>query len=340
MRDHRVSKAWFVGVVTAILLLGVPGTANAAAPECAAEPALYQLPAGLTWLNPRAPCTDADGDPITVEVIDAPDYGTLQPDGPQPIGTERRYTAKADAAGNRDSMRFVAVANGERSNEFQVDVWILPPHSAPVCKDAALTVQAGSSVAIAPECADADGDTFVLSVRDAPRHGTYDPARRTYTAAPRFAGQDSMTFVVVDEWKLVSEPRKVTITVTPAPGIPTNAADKTAPTLRLHARSTLRSRSALRRGIRITATASEAGRIVIEALVDSRTARRLGIDARVGSLARSLAPGTTTLKLRLYRKVRASLADQTRVTLRLIARIVDSAGNLGTERLRIRLEKQ
>jgi hypothetical protein len=215
------------------------------------------------------------------------------------------YTAKADAAGNRDTMKFVAVANGERSNEFQVDVWILPAHSAPVCKDVAITVQAGSTVAIAPDCVDPDGDAFTLTVSNAPDHGTYDPARRTYKAAPRYAGQDSMTYTVVDEWTLASAPRKVTITVTSAPGQPALTADKTAPTLELLPRSPLRSRSALRRGIRLTATASEAGRLVIEALVDRKTARSLGIDRRVGSLARNLAAGnvrTQRLRIKLEKK--------------------------------------
>jgi hypothetical protein len=340
MLAQRVSKVGFVSAVAACLLLGVPGAAGAAAPQCAPEPALYQLPAGLTWLNPRAPCTDADGDAITVEVVDPPDHGTLQPDDPQPIGKERHYTANSDAAGNRDSMRFVAVANGERSNEFQVDVWILPAHSAPACKDVALTVQAGSSVAIAPDCVDADGDTFALSVTDAPDHGTYDPARRTYTAASRFAGQDTMTYAVVDEWKLASAPRQVTITVTAAPGQPALTADKTAPTLELLARTPLRARTALRRGIRLTATASEAGRIVIEAFVGRRTARSLGIDRQVGSLARNLAAGKTTLKLRLYRKARKELANLEKVRLRLVARMVDTAGNLRTRRLRITLKNK
>ena len=335
-----VRRVWLISVAAAFLLLGAPGTASAAAPRCAAKPALYQLPAGLTWLNPRAPCTDADGDPITVEIVDPPDFGTLRPDGPQPIDVRRWYTAKADAAGNRDSMKFVAVANGERSNEFQVDVWILPANSAPVCKDLELTVQAGSSVAVAPACVDADGDRFVLSVGNPPDHGTYDPVRRTYTAAPRFAGRDSMTYTVVDEWKLVSAPRTVTITVRPAPGKPANTADNTAPALDLDARSRLRLRRALRRGIRLRATANEAGRLVIEARVSRRTARRLGIDRRVGSLARELAAGTTRLKLRLYPDARRRLAGRKRVRLRLVARMVDAAGNLGTKRQRITLVKK
>ena len=340
MLVQRPSRVLFMSVVTGLLLLAVPGTASAAAPTCVADPALYELPAGLTWLNPRAPCTDTDGDPITVEVVDPPDYGTLQPAGTQPIGMRRFYTAKPDAAGHRDSMKFVAVANGERSNEFRVDVWILPKHSPPVCKDLALTVKAGSSVAVAPSCVDPDHDKFVVNVTSAPKHGTYDPARRTYTAPPRFAGHDSMTFVVVDEWKLVSAQRKVSITVTRAPGVTTNATDKKAPRLELFAPQPLHSGFALRRGIRLKATTSEAGRVVIEALIDRRTARRLGIERRVGSLARNIGAGKTRLRLRLYRDVRAQLKTLEHLSLRLVARMADTAGNVSTKRLAIRLTKQ
>jgi hypothetical protein len=331
-----VSRIWFINVAAGLLLLSVPGTASAAAPVCAADPALYELPAGLTWLNPRAPCTDADGDAITVQVADPPDHGTLQPGGAQPIDAKRFYTANADAAGIRDSMKFVAVANGEQSNEFQVDVWILPAHSAPACKDLALAVQAGSSVAIAPDCVDADGDKFTMSMRDAPKHGTFDPARRTYTAAARFAGRDSMTYAAVDEWNLESTPRKVTITVSPAPGHSTLTADKAAPRLKLVPRSPL-TRRALRRGLRLTATASEPGRLVIEALISRTTAQHLGIETRVGSLARNIGAGKTRLKLKLYRDARSGLASLKHVKLKLVARMVDAAGNLRTKRLRVKI---
>jgi hypothetical protein len=332
----RVSRIWFVSVAAGFLLLSAPGSASAAAPVCAADVALYELPAGLTWLNPRAPCTDADGDAITVQVVDPPDHGTLAPDGTQPIDAKRFYTASPDAAGTRDSMKFVAVANGEQSNEFQVDVWILPAHSAPVCKDLAVTVQAGSSVAIAPECVDPDGDAFAMSVREAPTHGTYDPARRTYTAAARFAGRDSMTFGVVDEWNLASAPHKVTITVTPAPGQPTLTTDKAAPRLKLTARRPLTSR-ALRRGLRLTATASEPGRIVIEALISRTAAQNLGIETRVGSLSRDIGAGKTSLKLKLYPDARSGLGTLKHVKLKLVARMADAAGNVRTKRLRVRI---
>jgi hypothetical protein len=325
---------WFVSGVACVCALCLPGAASAAAPVCATAPSLYELPAGLTWLNPRAPCSDADGDPITVEVVDPPKFGTLNPDGVQPIGAARWYTAKPNAAGNRDSMTFAAVANGERSNEFQVDVWILPAHSPPVCHDVALKVQAGSSVAVTPNCVDPDHDTFKLSARSAPRHGTFDPANGTYTAAPRFAGRDTMTYVVVDVWRLVSAVHTVTITVQPAPGGSTSR-DRTPPRLKLRPRS--RSVPTARRGIRLTVTANEPGHMVIEAFVSGTIARRLGIDARVASLARSLATGKTSLRLKLYRDVRAGLATLRRVRLQLVARMADAAGNVRTKHLRVTL---
>jgi hypothetical protein len=341
MLAQRVSKLWFASIVAGLVVLGgAPGIASAAPPSCdEPERALYQLPAGLTWTHPRANCTDPEGDPITIEITQQPTYGTFDPADPLPIDQVRSYTAKADAAGQRDSLKWRATTQDGASPEFQVDVWILPGHSAPACKDLALSVQAGTSVAIAPECVDADGDSFTLRVTSAPAHGTYDPVRGTYTAAARYAGQDSMTFEVVDDWRQVSAPGKVTITVTQAPGQPTATSDKTAPTLALVARSPLRSRKALRRGIRLTAMASESGRIVIEAHVSAKVAQKLGIDERVGSLARNLKAGKTTITLKLYRKARADLADLKQFRVRLVARMVDAAGNLRTKRLRVLLQR-
>lgn len=336
MLAQRVSRLWFVSVVAAFVLLGVPGTASAAPPTCD-EPArvLYQLPAGLTWTHPRADCTDPDGDPINIEISEPPEFGTFDPPGAIPINQIRTYTANADAAGNRDSMKFRAVTpNGEASPDFQVDVWILPAHSAPTCKDLTLDVKAGASVAIAPVCVDADGDDYALRVTKAPAHGTYDPVRGVYTAAPRYAGKDTMTFVAVDEWRLVSAARTVTLNVKSAPGAPPLVRDKTAPTLTLRARK----KSSLRRGIRLTATASEAGRMALEVTVGRKTAQRAEIDTRVGSLVRNLAAGKTNFKLKLYRKARRELADLRRVRVKIVARLVDAAGNVRTKRLRITLK--
>ena len=240
-------------------------------------------------------------------------------------------------------MKFRAVtpANGEVSDEFQIDVWILPANSAPVCKDLALNVQAGTSVVDRTGMRGRRRRHLQRAAdRQGPRTRDVRPGSRTYTAAARYrrSGLDD----VHGHRRLEASPseqRTVTITVTQAPGQPTATGDKTAPTLTLAAKSPLRTRKALRGGIKLTATASEPGRVVIEALLTSTVAKKLGIDERVGSIARNLKAGKTTLKLKLYRKVREDLADLRRFRLRFVARMVDAAGNLRTKRLRVTVQR-
>jgi hypothetical protein len=89
------------------------------------------------------------------------------------------------------------------------------------------------------------------------------------------------------------------------------------------------------------ATASEAGRIAIEAFISPPTARRADIDdRRVGSLVRDVKAGKNTLKLKLYRKARTKLADLRRVKIQIVARLVDAAGNLRTKRLKLTLQRR
>jgi len=328
-------------ILGSLVLLAIPGTASAAAPQCEVGPFLYQLPAGSTWTTPRLPCTDADGDALSVEITDAPEFGTFDPSGALPIDAFRHYTANPGATGTRDSMKLRAVANGEASEEVTWDVWILPPNRAPACSDLALSVQAGTSIAVpVPSCTDADDDRFFLSILDGPGHGTYSYGM--YKPDRGFTGQDSMGFQVIDEWRAPSAAGRIAITVTPAPppgSGPNGSADKQAPRLDLAAPSSLRARKALRRGIRFTATASEAGRLVVQALVDRATARRLGIDREVGSLARDVAAGETTVRLKLDRRARKRLKRLDEVRLRLIVRISDAAGNTRTARLKITLKR-
>jgi hypothetical protein len=124
----------------------------------------------------------------------------------------------------------------------------------------------------------------------------------------------------------------------PAPG-----PDVTAPSLVLDPPSGLTVRRALRHGIRFKAAIGEASHVVLRAFVDRRTAHRLKINRRavrdvmVGSLSRQLAAGTTTLRLTLSRKAQRRMRGATRVKLRIVATSTDTAGNTGTQALRITL---
>ena len=346
-----MNRVWYASLAIAVALLLHAAPARAAAPVCDAGPFLYALPAGLTHVEPRAPCTDADGDPITVDVTVPPHLGTLSPAGALPIGTVRFYTANADAASTpnpRDTMTFVATAGGEQSSPMRVDVKILPPDNAPVCTDVTATVASGHSVHIpAPHCVDADGGTPVV-VFDAPAHGTYNASTGQYRPKPGFTGKDTMTFAAVDYWKVSSKVGTITIKVTKASGGGgggggSGPADHRAPRLRLDVPRRLDLASTLADGILFTAKTNEVSRLAVSLYVSRHTARHFGIKrhasarVRVGRVVSHLIPGKAVVAVKLSRKARAKLASARRVKLTLVAKVSDAAGNVRTRRATITL---
>jgi hypothetical protein len=350
MFAHGGQRTWYIGLAIGVAMLLLPAAASAAPPVCESGPFLYDLPAGLTHVNPRAPCTDADGDDITIEVRTPPHLGTLTPAGTIPIGEVRFYTANADAASGpapRDRMTFVAHAGGEESGPVTVDVKIAPPDHAPVCDDLAVTVTSGHSIRIpAPRCADADNGAPKV-IFNKPAHGSYDARTRSYTPRAGFTGKDTMTFAAVDYWNVSSKVAKVTIDVKkgagggsgPSPG----SSDRRAPSLRLRAPKSLEKGGALRRGILFTARTNEPGRLGVKLYVGPATARRFGLArhptgrVRVGRVTRSILAGKTVVGVRFSRRARGRLEQAGTVRILLVARLSDAAGNVRTRRVRIAL---
>jgi hypothetical protein len=351
MSAHRGPRPWYVGLAIGVAMLLMPGSASAAPPVCEGGPFLYDLPAGLTHVNPRAPCTDADGDAITIEVRTPPHLGKLTPAGTIPIDEVRFYTANADAANApapRDTMTFVAHAGGEESSPVTIDVKILPPNHAPVCDDLAVTVTSGHSVRIpTPHCVDADNDTPQV-IFDKPDHGSYDARSGRYTPKSGFTGKDTMTFAAVDYWDVSSKVGKVTIRVKQGSGTGTTnpgSRDRRAPSLAIDAPSSVEIDRALRRGILFTARTNEAGRLAVKLYVGPRTARRFSLKkhathrVRVGKVARHVVAGKTVVSVKLSRRARARLKQAGTVRLILVAKLSDAAGNVRTKRVTIVLRR-
>jgi transposase len=355
MLAHPGPRLWCISLAAGIAMLVLPSAASAAAPECDTTPRQVSIPAGSSHENPRPPCTDADGDAITIKTVTAPMHGTLSPDDNVPIDDRQTYAADAGAAGETDVMTFRAVANGEESPTFNVEVQIGDPNRAPTCDAMSAAVQAGHAVDVPLTCADPDGNGITIDA-DAPAHGAFAAGR--YTPAAGFSGQDTITFRATDEWGLTSDDAVATITVKPAPKPPVTTQpsphhnspppappDKTAPGLTLLAPPSLALPRALRSGIAFMASTSEAGRLSVQLFVGRSTARRYRIDRHatsrvlVGTLTRDLAKGDNAVKLKLFRKARARLRKAESVRLRMIARIADAAGNVRTKRLRITLER-
>ena len=79
-------------------------------PTCATGPFSYTISAGAQLLLPAAPCSDGDGDALTIEIASGPAHGTLtaNPDG---TGT---YTPNAGYTGP-DQFTFRAFDGTARS---------------------------------------------------------------------------------------------------------------------------------------------------------------------------------------------------------------------------------
>jgi Big-like domain-containing protein len=345
------NRVWYSSLAIAVALLLHAAPARAAAPVCDGGPFLYALPAGLTHVEPRAPCTDADGDAITVDVSVAPHLGTLSPAGAMPIDTVRFYTANADAASvtnPRDTMTFVATAGGEQSTPMRVDVKILPPDNAPVCTDVAVTVASGHSVHIpTSQCTDADGGIPTV-VFDKPAHGTFDATTGRYRPKPGFTGKDTMTFAAVDYWKVSSKVGTVTIKVTKGSGGGgggggggSATADHRAPKLVITVPPRLDLAGALADGIPFTVQTNEEGRLAVNVYVSRRTARHFGLKKdphkrfRIGRVVSHLTPGKTVVTAKLSSRAQSHLAGARRVRLTLVAKVSDAAGNVRTKHARL-----
>lgn len=358
MRERLIASL----LVAGSLLL--PAAASAAAPVCSPATGLEANVQAGEFINlPQAPCSDSDGDPISIEITQAPIYGTLAPPGTQPIGTQRRYTADADAGGQTDVIKFRAVAGGENSNEATLEINISENH-APVCPaQVDLSVESGKPLVIQHHpCTDADGDPLSIAIVDGPDHGTFsamNPAGPyTYTSQAGYVGPERVTYRASDA-STQSNIGAVSITVTAPPGTGDGGTtpppvvtplppppDATPPTLGLTVPQAAQAlRRVLRRGLSVTLKASEPGRAVIRLSLSRRDARRLGIDRKakravtVGRLTRTLSAGDTKVAVKLSRKARRKLARVRSVKLTLVVTITDAAGNVRRETRVLRLRR-
>jgi Bacterial Ig domain len=338
----RRSVGAVAACVGAISLLA-PAAAEAAAPVCSPATGLVaNVQEGESITLPQAPCTDSDGDPISIEVTQAPTLGTVNPPGTQPIATQRTYTANDDAGGQTDVIKFRAVAGGENSNEATLEINI-SQNTAPVCPaQVTLTVESGKQLVITKNpCTDADGDPLSVTIVDGPDHGSFNATNPagpfTYTSQAGFVGQDRVSYRVSDAStqsnvgtviiNVTRPPRTGGGGTTPPPPVVTPPADATPPALELATPRAALQR-VLRRGLSVTLTADEPGRAVVRLQLARRDARRLRLGRTVGRLTRTLAAGDTKVAVKLTRKARRKLARVRSLRLTLVVEITDAAGNV------------
>lgn len=139
-----------------------------------------------------------------------------------------------------------------------------------------------------------------------------------------------------------------TVTATDAVGNATTAGgqvavtDTLAPAVAVSVPRGQRLRRVLRRGLRVRVGANEAGRAVVDALVDRRLLRRPSGSAlaRVGRRSRAVQAGRrATLTIKLSRKARRRLARARRVRLTVRVSVTDASGNRGRATRRVTLRR-
>ncbi|MBK9121838.1 MAG: tandem-95 repeat protein [Chloroflexi bacterium] len=174
--------------------------------------------------------SDVDLDPLTAQVVDTPDHGslTLNPNG------SFTYTPNANYNGP-DSFTYVASDGLLTSNVATVAITVNPVNDAPVAQnngynvneDAVLTIAAPGILA---NDNDVEGSTLTAQLVATTTNGTLSLNANggfTYTPNSNYNGPDSFTYRASDG-SLLSNVATVTITVNPVNDAPVAVADSYA----------------------------------------------------------------------------------------------------------------
>ncbi len=169
----------------------------------------------------RSTASDADGDALTVSVVQTTQHGTLV------MAAQGTFTY-TPAAGYSGRDTFRARVNDGASNSSDVVFVIDVENALPVATGSNATLRHGTTSTLNMAAYDSDGDSLVYELTTAPAHGTLTysnlisngsngtPIRFTgnvtYTPSATFAGKDELTFRVTDGVGF-SEPASISIDV-------------------------------------------------------------------------------------------------------------------------------
>jgi hypothetical protein len=139
--------------------------------------------------------TDADSDPLTYAVVNAPAHGSVIVSG-----TTATYTPVTNYNGG-DSFTYKANDGWNDSPPATVTVTINAVNDAPVAATASGSGDQDSDIAITLSATDVDDDTLTYAQVATPAHGSVviSGSTATYTPATGYTGGDSFTYKANDE---------------------------------------------------------------------------------------------------------------------------------------------
>ena len=255
-------------------------------------------------------------------------------DGPHTLTARAR-----DAAGNPDPT--------PAEKTFTVDT---QPPDTQIGSGAPTQALVGAALSI-PFSSAEPGATFACSLGGEPAAPCTSPAART---APAQAGAVVFTVAAADAAgnrdptpaELSIDVRAATPSPTPTPTPTTTptppALDRTAPKLVVTVTRT-RLRAALSKGVRVKLRSDEAATGTIAIQISAAAARKLKLGKRAITFARKTArlpqAGTSSLRLKPRATLRRRLARQRRLTLRVVVKVKDAAGNATTVTRTLKLKR-
>jgi Bacterial Ig-like domain (group 1)/Bacterial Ig domain/Thrombospondin type 3 repeat len=184
-----------------VLLLSSAGAQAAVAPpQCIG---LQQVEVEVGEPRSAPPCTDADGDNLTITITQQPQRGTLEIVGQGTPIPSLRYTATE--VGN-DSFSYKANDGNADSNEATVTTNNVPAvNDPPRCSAPPfpLQVEVGDPPIFAGSCFDDEGDSLTIAITQQPQNGTAEVVNQgTPFASVRYTatsvGADSFSYKAND----------------------------------------------------------------------------------------------------------------------------------------------
>lgn len=168
---------------------------------------LEDVPSVVTF-----PATDADGDPLTIEIIQEPTQGAVSVDD----DGNYVYSPPGNFSGS-DSLRYRVSDGTFTSSEAELILNVVAVNDSPVVTGDNLTVDEDGEVSASLNASDVDSDTFSFELVEGPLHGqvSIDSNIAIYTPDPDYFGEDSWTYRAVDDGGATSDPAIVNVNVAP-----------------------------------------------------------------------------------------------------------------------------
>jgi Big-like domain-containing protein/PKD domain-containing protein len=360
------STAGDSNVVTQVVT--VDAAANAA-PQCSPGGTVDVVAGRQSPLYPF--CSDSDGDPVTLHTNGSPAHGTAVVDG-----NALKYTA-AEGYSGPDSVPFSASDGhgGTTTGAMAVNVRVNQAPTASI--DGPATALLGHAVTLTGSDGDADGSVVgrawdtdadgqfddgtgasvspsfdspgahVVRYRVLDNDGTSTTATKTITVtredAPADGGNAGDPHDTPGTAEATGTPQGPGTPGTPsAPGTPDTprpGADTTPPSGRVLVLKGQKLRTVLKRGLKTSVKLDEPSSVRIVLSLNKKTAKKLKLPVIVGSLTKSASPGSATYTVRLSKKAAKKLKSLRSVPLGLVVTAKDTAGNVFTKTLAVRLKR-